>query len=80
LPLADDYQEFLNKNLSVLPEGCREGITRLLRHEQHFSDGFFELVVDRTLQELGADIEEYEPVNPVDGTQVRASRGRLRAF
>jgi hypothetical protein len=69
LPLADDWREFLNRNLSVLPEGCREGIFKHLRHDRHYRDGFFELVVARTLQELGADIE-CEPVNPVDGSRV----------
>ncbi len=69
LPVADECREFLNRNLSVLPEGCREGIFKHLRHEQHYRDGFFELVVARTLQELGADIE-CEPENPRDGTKV----------
>jgi hypothetical protein len=69
LPLADDCRDLLNRNLSVLPEGCREGIFKHLRHEQHYRDGFFELVVARTLQELGADIE-CEPVNPADGSRV----------
>ena len=69
LPLADDCREFLNRNLSVLPEGCREGIFNHLRHEQHHRDGFFELVVARTLQELGADIE-CEPENPIDRSRV----------
>jgi hypothetical protein len=69
LPRADDCREFLNRNLSVLPEGCRECIFKHLRHEHHHRDGFFELVVARTLQELGADIE-CEPVNPVDGSRV----------
>jgi hypothetical protein len=59
----------LNRNLSVLPEGCREGIFNHLRHEQHHKDGFFELVVARTLQELGADIE-CEPENPIDRSRV----------
>jgi hypothetical protein len=69
LPLADDCREFLNRNLSVLPEGCPEGIFKHLRHEQHYRDGFFELVVARTLQELGADIE-CEPENPIDRSRV----------
>jgi hypothetical protein len=69
LPLADDCREFLNRNLSVLPEGCRDGIFKHLRHEQHHKAGFFELVVARTLQELGADIE-CEPENPVDRSRV----------
>jgi hypothetical protein len=69
LPLADDCREFLNRNLSVLPEGCAEGIFKHLRHEKHYRDGFFELVVARTLQELGADIE-CEPENPIDRSRV----------
>ncbi len=69
LPLADDCREFLNRNLSVLPEGCREGIFKHLRHEQHHREGFFELVVARTLQELDADIE-CEPENPIDRSRV----------
>ena len=69
LPVADDCRRFLNSNLSALPEGCRAGIFGHLRHEQHYRDGFFELIVARTLQELGADIE-CEPVNSVDGTRV----------
>jgi hypothetical protein len=69
LPLADDCRHFLNRNLSALPEGCSNGIFKHLRHERHHRDGFFELVVARTLQELGADIE-CEPVNPIDGRRV----------
>jgi hypothetical protein len=69
LPLADDCREFLNRNLSLLPEGCREGIFNHLRHSQHYRDGFFELVVARALQELGAFIE-CEPENPIDRSRV----------
>jgi hypothetical protein len=69
LPLADNCREFLNRNLSVLPKDCREGIFNHLRHEQHHKDGFFELVVARTLQELGAEIE-CEPENPRDRSRV----------
>jgi hypothetical protein len=69
LPLADDCRDFLNRNLAALPEGCRDGIFKHLSHEQHFRDGFFELVVARTLQELGANIE-CEPENPADGSRV----------
>jgi hypothetical protein len=69
LPVADDCRGFLNRNLSTLPEGCREGILEHLSREQHYRDGFFELIVARTLQELGANIE-CEPINPVDGSRV----------
>jgi hypothetical protein len=44
-------------NLSMLPPGCRTGIHNHLRVERHHRDGFFELVVGRALQELGARIE-----------------------
>jgi hypothetical protein len=69
VPLADDCRDFLNRNLSALPEDCSNGIFKHLRREQHHRDGFFELVVARTLQELGADIE-YEPENPIDRSRV----------
>jgi hypothetical protein len=69
LPLADDCREFLNRNLSLLPDDCSDGIFNHLRHQQHHRDGFFELVVARTLQELGADIE-CEPENPIDRSRV----------
>lgn len=62
MPLAGNYREFLNRNLSALPDRCQKGIADHLRHERHHTDGFFELIVGRTLQELGADIE-CEPVN-----------------
>jgi hypothetical protein len=69
LPLAKDCRAFLNKSLSVLPEGCRNGMYYHLAHDQNFKDGFFELIVGRTLQEMGADIE-CEPENPIDRTRV----------
>ncbi len=57
--LADDYREFLDKNLSLLPEGCCEEIGKHLRYEQHFRDRFFEVVVGHSLQELGAEGQAY---------------------
>src|SRR5215218_5961423 len=57
LPLAVGYRAFLNRNMSMLPVGCRKGIYDHLHEEQHHRDGLFELVVGRTLQELGAAIE-----------------------
>jgi hypothetical protein len=69
LPLADDCRDFLNRNLSALPEDCSNGIFKHLRREQHHRDGFFELVVARTLQELGVDIE-CEPENPIDRSRI----------
>jgi hypothetical protein len=69
LPLARNCRDFLNRNLHALPDGCRKGIHDHLRHDRSFNDGFFELIVGRALQEMGADIE-CEPENPRDGTRV----------
>lgn len=57
VPRAVGYRTFLNRNLSMLPVGCRKDIYHRLRAERHHQDGFFELVVGRALQELGAEIE-----------------------
>jgi hypothetical protein len=76
LPLAGDCREFLNRNLAVLPEGCRQGIFNHLSYEQHHRTGFFELVVARALQELGADIE-CEPENPCLGTWVNRDSAKF---
>lgn len=65
-PRAAGYRGFLNRNLSLLPAGCRRGIYRHLLKERHHRDGFFELVVGRALQELGAEIE-CEPRNLPSG-------------
>jgi hypothetical protein len=69
LPLAKDCRDFLNRNLNALPESCKKGLFEHLSHKQHYRDGFFELIVARSLQELGADIE-CEPENPLDGSRV----------
>ena len=57
LPRAAGYRAFLNRNLTMLPADCREGIYKHLRAERHHQDGLFELVVGRTLQEMDAEIE-----------------------
>ena len=57
VPRAIGYRRFLNENLSMLPAGCQKGIHDHLRVERHHRDGLFELIVARTLQELGAAIE-----------------------
>jgi hypothetical protein len=66
LPRAYAMRAFLNRNISLLPEHCREGVLAKLRHERHFKDGFFELVVGRTLQEFGAVTLECELENAAD--------------
>lgn len=52
---ARDYRRFLNYNLNCLPEDIRCPIYEAL-HERWYT-AFFELIVARTLQELGAEIE-----------------------
>jgi hypothetical protein len=69
LDLASECRTFLNRNLSALPEGCQRGIGQRLKTDQHYRSAFFELVVARTLQMLGASIT-CEPENPVDGTKI----------
>ena len=41
----------------MLPAVCQEGIYCHLKEQQHHQAGLFELIVGRTLQELGAQIE-----------------------
>ncbi|HQV68321.1 MAG TPA: hypothetical protein PL141_00455 [Thermoflexales bacterium] len=48
-------REFLNRNLYKLPEQGRDRIFSDLRH--NWEQAFFELVVGRILQEMGAEIE-----------------------
>jgi hypothetical protein len=69
LNVARECRSFLNRNLSALPEECQQGIGRRLRTDMHYRSAFFELVVARTLQTLGASIT-CEPENPVDGTKI----------
>ena len=57
VPRAAGYRNFLNRNLSALPADCHKAIYEHLREERHHQDGLFELIVGRTLQELGAAIE-----------------------
>lgn len=52
---AQDYRRFLNYNLNCLPKDIRLPIYDALHERWH--TGLFELIVARTLQELGADIE-----------------------
>lgn len=54
-PRAHECRVFLNKNLSALPPKARAVIVMALRERWH--SAFFELIVARLLQELGASIE-----------------------
>lgn len=52
---ARAIRRFLNENLSALPPEYQGFLYRMLHERWH--SGFFELIVGRTLQILGADIE-----------------------
>ena len=66
---ARSYRAFLNRNLAPLPRECQENLSRDLRLKRKHRSAFFELVVARMLQELGASIT-CEPENEVDGTRI----------
>jgi hypothetical protein len=66
---AKIYRAFLNRNLAALPRECQENVSRDLRLDRKHRSAFFELVVARMLQELGASIT-CEPENEVDGTKI----------
>jgi hypothetical protein len=55
LPRAKAIRRFLNENLSQLPDDTQPKIFNAFRHR--FKSAFFELIVARTLQILGAEIE-----------------------
>jgi hypothetical protein len=55
LPEAKNYRDFLNYNLLKLPEENQKDFYNALH--QRFKSAFFELVVARTLQILGAEIK-----------------------
>lgn len=69
LDVGKACRSLLNRNLAALPEECQRGIAQRLNTDQHHRSGFFELVVGRTLQVLGASIT-CEPENPADGTRI----------
>ena len=54
LPRAKDIRRFLNENISKLPDGSQSNSHKALHHR--FKSAFFELIVARTLQILGAAI------------------------
>lgn len=54
-PRAEAARRFLNENLSALPQEHRGALYRMLHERWH--SAFFELIVGRTLQALGATIE-----------------------
>jgi hypothetical protein len=54
LPRAKGIRRFLNENISQLPAQARSNLFNALHHR--FKSAFFELIVARTLQILGATI------------------------
>src|SRR3982750_4346859 len=68
-PKASHLRVFLNRNLTALPKECQQSLYRHLRLDDKYGSAFFELVVARMLQELGASII-CEPENEVDGTKI----------
>lgn len=58
LPQAQAAGQFLNFNLSQLPEGWRDRLYHDLGHR--WQSAFFELIVARTLQALGAELRVEE--------------------
>lgn len=65
-PRAREARRFLNENLSAFPESGRDAMYRALHVREH--SALFELLVARTLQVLGSEIE-VEPQSP-SGTRV----------
>src|SRR5215204_7102167 len=55
-PKAACLRAFLNRNLAALPKECQQNLYRHLRLDDKYESAFFELVVARMLQELGASI------------------------
>ena len=69
LPRARNWRGFLNRNLAALPRGCQQNLYRHLSLDDKYQSTFFELVVARMLQELGAFIT-CEPDKEVDETKI----------
>lgn len=57
LTQAIRIREFLNRSLGALPVDAAANLAHRLRHDPPFGRVFFELVVGRFLQVLGADVE-----------------------
>jgi hypothetical protein len=61
LPRAVRIREFLNRSLDALPNKAADNLAHRFRFDPPFGRVFFELVVGRFLQVLGATVE-HEPV------------------
>lgn len=60
-PTATRIRRFVNGNLARMPVSARPGLCRALRTPGRFHETNLELILGRTLQELGATELEYEP-------------------
>jgi len=61
LTRAKRIREFLNRSLAALPDDAAEKLCHRLHDDPPFAPVFFELVVGRFLQVLGAEVD-FEPV------------------
>jgi hypothetical protein len=61
LPRSERIRAFLNRSLDELGSPARDGLCHRLHHDPPFGRVFFELVVGRFLQALGATVD-YQPV------------------
>jgi hypothetical protein len=68
LPAAHRAREFLNRSLDALPADAAANLCRRLRDEPPFERVFFELLVGRFLQVLGAEVAHQPP--GLDGKNV----------
>jgi hypothetical protein len=68
MPAADRAREFLNRSLEALPPDAAANLCRRLRGEPPFGRVFFELLVGRFLQVLGAKVD-HQPAG-LDGKNV----------
>jgi len=68
LPVAHGVREFLDRSLDALPPDAAANLCRRLRDEPPFEHVFFELLVGRFLQVLGAEVA-HQPVG-LDGKNV----------
>jgi hypothetical protein len=68
LPAAQRAREFLNRSLDALPRDAAANLYRRLRDEPPFNRVFFELLVGRFLQVLGAKVD-HQPAG-LDGKNV----------
>ncbi len=69
LPRARNWRTFLNRNLAALPKECQQNLHKHLKLDDKYESAFFELVVARMLQGLGASVT-CEPESEVGGTKI----------